>query len=147
VEIKGEEKRAIVREEKMMAVRLDDSFKSSSFKAAWSHMLKITEYKGGAENKGASSRTTKMGTVSCQSYWHHKPYSLRSKRTAGRGIKHGKPMLLIKVTAVAIPDGPHDRSMTSFPPETANSSVDPATAPSSVSSAITRMSDLSQPWH
>jgi hypothetical protein len=67
VEIKGEEKRAIVREEKMLAVRLDDSFKSPTFEAAWSHMLKITEYKGGAENDSCSSRSAKMGTerVTC----------------------------------------------------------------------------------
>jgi hypothetical protein len=34
VEITGEEKRAIVREEKMLAVRLDGSFKSPTFEAA-----------------------------------------------------------------------------------------------------------------
>lgn len=75
MEIKGEEKRAIVREEKMMAVRLDDSFKSLTFEAVWSYMLKITEYKGRAEDDGTSSRSAKMGIVrvSCR-YKCHKSY-------------------------------------------------------------------------
>ncbi|KAH8088117.1 hypothetical protein HD553DRAFT_322618 [Filobasidium floriforme] len=133
VEIKGEKKRAIVREEKLMAVRLDDCFKSPTFEAAWSHMLKITEYKVGAENDGTSSRSTKMGTVrvTCV-YKRHKSYSFNFGRMKGTSNKSGKPMLMIKVKAVDASDEDPDPCGSGVLTGSINSSLRPPADPGSI---------------
>jgi hypothetical protein len=133
VVVNGEEKHAIVREEKMKAVRLDDCSNSPTFEAAWSHMLKITEYKGGVENNGTSSRSAKMGTVrvSCR-YERHKSYSLNFGRMKGIANKSGKPMLMIKVKAVDASDEDPDPCGSGVLTGSINSSLRPFTDPGSI---------------
>jgi hypothetical protein len=96
-------------------------------------MLKITEYKGGAENDGTSSRSVKMGTVrvSCR-YKCHKSYSFNFGRMKGTSNKSGKPMLMIKVKAVDASDEDPDPCRSGVLNGSTNSSLRPPIDPGSI---------------